>query len=124
NTKILKRGAQLASVCGRYFAMDRDKRWDRTERAYRLLTDRKGVKAIDLAAAVNRNYEQNKSDEFIEPIVIGNGQAIKEGDVVIFANFRSDRARQLTSSFVEKSFTGFDRPSMIKDLSFFTMTEY
>ena len=122
--KVTSYGATVASVCGRYYAMDRDQRWDRTEQAYNLLTERKGVKAADLAAAVKRNYDQDRTDEFIEPMVIGNGQAIADGDVVIFANFRSDRARQLTASFVDPAFTGFDRSARFEHLSFYTMTEY
>ena len=122
--RITRCGATVASVCGRYYAMDRDQRWDRTEQAYRLLTERKGVKAADLAAAVKRNYDQERTDEFIEPMVIGNGQAIADGDVVIFANFRSDRARQLTASFIDPDFSGFDRSVRCENLSFYTMTEY
>src|SRR5690606_8744430 len=86
--KIVKSGATIASLSGRYFAMDRDKRWDRTEQVYRLLTERKGQRAVDLTVAVDHSYANNKTDEFIEPTVVGNGQSIKDGDVVIFLNFR------------------------------------
>src|SRR5690606_24678689 len=119
-----KSGATIASLSGRYFAMDRDKRWDRTEQVYRLLTERKGQRAVDLTVAVDHSYANNKTDEFIEPTVVGNGQSIKDGDVVIFLNFRADRARQLTQSFVEPQFDGFLRYTSPKSISFFTMTEY
>ncbi len=114
----------IASVCGRYYAMDRDKRWDRTEQAYRLLTERKGAKAADLTSAVQRSYAQGKTDEFIEPTVIGNGQAITNNDVVIFANFRADRARQITESFIDPKFGGFKQVVPPNRLDFYTMTEY
>lgn len=117
-------GAEIASVCGRYYAMDRDKRWERTEKAYQLLTERQGVKAADLTSAVSRSYDKGITDEFIEPIVIGNGRSINDEDVVVFANFRADRARQLTNSLIDPEFNGFERTKKPKNISLFTMTEY
>ena len=99
----------LASVTGRYYAMDRDMRWDRTEKAYRMLTQGQGATAHDHAAIVNKSYQQGKTDEFIEPTLITdeNGQPkalIKPNDAVIFFNFRIDRPRQLAKAFVLPEF--------------------
>lgn len=117
---IKKEGVgQIASIMGRYWAMDRDRRWERTARAYFALTKGEGQIVKSLEEAVNASYEQGKLDEFIEPALISNssGKAlalIKDNDSVIFFNFRIDRPRQLTSAFVLKDFTsanvnfGFD----------------
>ena len=122
--KIMSLGGQVVSLCGRYFALDRDGRWDRIEKMYRLLLERKGVKSADLTTAVQRNYQQQKTDEFIEPTIIGNGQPIQDNDAVIFLNFRSDRARQLTSAIVCPDFSHFARPNWSASVAFYTMTEY
>ena len=99
----------IASITGRYFAMDRDFRWNRTEKAYRCLTEGIGQKAATPETAVNQSYQQNKTDEFIEPTNIVDSQGtpialIKDKDAVIFYNFRIDRPRQLTKAFVLKNF--------------------
>ena len=104
---------QIASLIGRYYAMDRDKRWERTERAYELLVKGKGELATDPVAAILRSYERGITDEFIEPTVIinANGEpiaTIQDGDAVIFFNFRPDRARQLTRALVIQGFEEFD----------------
>jgi 2,3-bisphosphoglycerate-independent phosphoglycerate mutase len=104
---------QIASVIGRYYAMDRDQRWERTERAYELLVKGKGERATDPVAAVRRSYERGITDEFVEPtaIVAANGEpiaTIKDGDAVIFFNFRPDRARQLTRALAVPGFAEFD----------------
>jgi 2,3-bisphosphoglycerate-independent phosphoglycerate mutase len=109
---------QIATVCGRYYAMDRDKRWDRTERAYRMLVDGEGERAADPVEAIRRSYERNVTDEFVEPVVCvrddGNPVAtIQAGDSVIFFNFRADRARQITAALAVPGFDSFpvpDRP--------------
>lgn len=122
-SRIEKNGAVLASLCGRYFAMDRDNRWERTEQAYRLLTAKKGKRSADLQSAVESSYNQGQTDEFILPTVIGNGRQIKDGDVVLFYNYRPDRARQLTQIFCQTDFDQFDisnRPEVL----FYSMTEY
>ena len=104
---------QIASVIGRYYAMDRDKRWERTQRAYELLVKGKGEQATDPVAAIRRSYEQGVTDEFVEPVVVvgSNGEpvaTIQEGDAVVFFNFRPDRARQLTRALTISGFPEFD----------------
>jgi 2,3-bisphosphoglycerate-independent phosphoglycerate mutase len=118
---------QIASLIGRYYAMDRDKRWERTERAYELLVKGKGELATDPVAAIQRSYERGITDEFIEPTVIVNvkGEPMsktQDGDAVIFFNFRPDRARQLTRALAIQGFEEFDvsgRPQI--DLVCFTV---
>lgn len=113
---------RIVTVSGRYYAMDRDRRWDRVEQVYRVMsaTDTgTGQSAVDTIKAA---YDQDTTDEFIKPIRIAPG-AVAPGDGVIFFNFRPDRARQLTQAFVDPSFNGFDR-ELIPSLSFLTMTQY
>jgi 2,3-bisphosphoglycerate-independent phosphoglycerate mutase len=116
----------IATVCGRYYAMDRDRRWDRVARAYAAIVYGDGARADDAVAAVKARYEAGETDEFIQPIVIGDPAAgrIREGDVAIFFNFRPDRARELTRALVDPGFSEFDRgPS--PPLPFLVqMTEY
>ena len=104
---------QIASLIGRYYAMDRDKRWERTERAYELLVKGKGEPVTDPVGAIQRSYERGITDEFIEPNVVvkANGEpvaTIQDDDAVIFFNFRPDRARQLTRSLAIPDFQEFD----------------
>lgn len=104
---------QIASIIGRYYAMDRDKRWERTERAYELLARGAGERAADPVAAIQGSYARGVTDEFVEPTVIvsaGGGPVatIQEDDAVIFFNFRPDRARQLTRALTIPGFTDFD----------------
>ena len=143
---------KIASIIGRYYAMDRDFRWDRTAKAYFCLTRGEGKKASSVDAAVSQSYSANKTDEFIEPTIIDSVGIIKSGDAVIFCNFRIDRPRQLTKAFVLPNFeetanhVGFDpyavkytakhiedvsgkpqpftRGPQIPNLYFVTMTEY
>ena len=103
---------EIASVVGRYYAMDRDKRWERIERAYQMLVSGEGEHATDPLAAIRRSYEHNVTDEFVEPIVItrDNGEpvaTIQDGDSVIFFNFRADRAREITSALAVPGFDAF-----------------
>ena len=107
---------EIATLCGRYYAMDRDKRWERTERAYKLLVNGVGEQAHDPVAAIKQSYERNVTDEFVEPIIViretGEPVAtIKDGDSVIFFNFRADRARQLTSALAVPGFDAFPVPN-------------
>jgi len=107
---------EIATLSGRYYAMDRDKRWERTERAYRMLVHGEGERATDPIAAVRKSYEQNVTDEFVEPIVImGTDGApvgtVQSGDSVIFFNFRADRARQITSALAVPGFDAFPTPN-------------
>jgi 2,3-bisphosphoglycerate-independent phosphoglycerate mutase len=107
---------EIATVIGRYYAMDRDKRWERTERAFNLLVNSEGRHTADPLAAIKESYEQGITDEFIEPIVIvrESGEpvaTIQEGDSVIFFNFRADRARQITSALAVPGFDAFAVPN-------------
>ena len=107
---------EVATVCGRYYAMDRDKRWERTERAYRLLVEGTGERASDPVEAIRRSYARGVTDEFVEPVVVtrAGGEPvalIEAGDSVIFFNFRADRARQLTSALAVPGFDDFPVPS-------------
>ena len=105
---------KVASVMGRYYAMDRDKRWDRVELAYKALTKGEGNTAASATEGIQASYDAGKSDEFVVPFVVTeNGKAlatINDGDSVIFFNFRPDRAREMTRAFCDDKFTGFDRP--------------
>jgi len=104
----------IASICGRFYAMDRDKRWDRIEKAFRLYTRGEGVTEIDPIAAINRAYQKDETDEFVNPIVMieENGMprgTVKDGDGILFFNFRADRAREITRSFTDNTFNEFER---------------
>lgn len=117
--------ATINSISGRYYAMDRDNRWDRIEKVYVLLTEGKSQHhAIDSIAAIKAYYQQQITDEFIPPTRIGDAKPIVDGDAVLFFNFRADRARQLTAAFVQKTFTGFPRQTIPKLSHFISMTQY
>ncbi len=117
---------RIATIVGRYYAMDRDKRWERTEKAYRMLTDGEGKKFNDPVEAVEASYEDEKTDEFIMPIVITEDEkpvaVVEDGDAVLFFNFRTDRPRQLTTALTDPDFKEFDRTLL--DLDYVTMTPY
>lgn len=119
---------RIASIMGRYWAMDRDKRWERTQRAYKALVFGEGNRSISIGNVIESSYQKDITDEFIEPTLItyenNSVFTVKNDDSVVFFNFRQDRARQLTQSFVLPNFTGFDRGSMLKNVLFVTMTEY
>jgi 2,3-bisphosphoglycerate-independent phosphoglycerate mutase len=119
---------RIASVVGRYYAMDRDKRWERTERAYNLLVSASGEHAVDPVEAIKSSYERGVTDEFVEPIVClretGEPVAtIEEGDAVVFFNFRPDRARQITNALAVPGFGGFSTPRRPK-IDFVCFTRY
>lgn len=125
--KIYKRG-KIASVSGRFYAMDRDRRWERIEAAYRAVAEGRAAEYFETSeAAIAASYEKKVYDEEFVPVVIGReGQpmrAVQSGDAVIFWNFRPDRARELTEAFVIPAFAKFER-AYIRDLFFATMTEY
>lgn len=119
---------RLASLAGRYYAMDRDERWDRTERAYRLLTEGQGQMFDDPEAALKASYDDDVTDEFVEPRAVAGEQPVEdtrveEGDAAVFFNFRADRARQLTRAFTEEGFDGFER-ERLEDFHFATVSPY
>ena len=128
NDKMKEIGVgQVASVMGRYYAMDRDNRWDRVELAYKALTKGEGIQAQCPVCAVKESYEQEKTDEFVMPtVVVKDGQpvgTIQDKDSVIFFNFRPDRAREITRAFCDDEFTGFAREKRL-DLTYVCFTEY
>lgn len=126
----------VATVCGRYWAMDRDNRWDRVEKAYNCLLLGEGKCNLSALDGVKQSYEEGKNDEFVEPTVIGGEQTrIHDNDSVIFFNFRPDRAREITKAInfgckcdegicEEKIFKGFERKAVRKNLFYVTMTQY
>ncbi len=115
---------RIATVVGRYYAMDRDRRWDRTRVAYDALTRGQAPTTTgDPMGALRESYEREITDEFVKPIVVEGTPRVDDGDAMIFFNFRADRARQLTRAFTETGFDGFDREPP-EDLYFATMTEY
>ncbi len=114
---------KVATISGRYYAMDRDNNWDRVEKAYAAITKGEGVKETNPVEAIKNSYANEVTDEFMLPTVIEGGESIKDGDSVIFCNFRPDRARQITRAFCADDFTGFDREKKL-DLVFVCFTEY
>ncbi|MBV4414268.1 2,3-bisphosphoglycerate-independent phosphoglycerate mutase [Enterobacteriaceae bacterium YMB-R22] len=120
---------RVASIIGRYFAMDRDNRWDRVELAYDLMTLAQGEFQADSAVAgLKAAYARDENDEFVKPTIIraaGEESAVMEdGDALIFMNFRADRARQITRAFVNAEFDGFNRKKVVKFCDFVMLTEY
>ncbi len=112
--KMQEKGVgKIASISGRYYAMDRDKRWDRVEKAYNALVKGEGIKATSATSAIEESYQKEIFDEFVEPTVICNDgnpiATINENDSVVFFNFRKDRAREITRSLVDEDFNGFER---------------
>lgn len=102
-------GVRVATLCGRFYAMDRDRRWDRVERAFRLLTDGEGTRFGDPLAAVDAAYDAGTTDEFVEPAVIGDYPGMMDGDGLISANFRADRMREILGALLDPGFDAFDR---------------
>ncbi len=115
---------QVATVMGRYYAMDRDNRWDRVENAYRAMVLGEGKQESDPLAAIKESYDNGKTDEFIEPIVCVKNAGISENDSIVFFNFRPDRAREITRTFVDGEFSGFERPNGFFPVHFVCMTQY
>jgi 2,3-bisphosphoglycerate-independent phosphoglycerate mutase len=116
---------RLASMVGRFYAMDRDKRWNRVEKAYRLISEGEGEFHADSATeALSQAYAREETDEFVKPTTIGETVRIEDGDSVVFMNFRADRARELTECFIQPDFDGFERPRSIALADYVTLTEY
>ena len=121
--------ARIATVMGRYYAMDRDRRWERVEKAWDAIVRGKGRTATDPVKAVREAYEREEYDEFVQPIVIVDASGrpvgqVRDGDAVIFFNFRADRARELTWAFVQPDFNGFDVSDRPKLAAYVCMTSY
>ena len=120
---LIETKGAVHTVIGRYYAMDRDKRWERTERAWKVLTQKQGLQADTAREAIRASYEKDLYDEFIEPTVVTGTERIKPGDEVIFFNFRNDRPRQLGAALVDEEFTGFNRGDY-SPVSMCTMTKF
>ena len=118
----------IATISGRYYAMDRDKRWDRVQRAYNALVCGEGVTADSAVQAMQQSYDKGETDEFVQPtVVMKDGKptaTIKTGDSVIFYNFRPDRAREITRSLIEPEFDGFERKGGYHKVFYVSMTQY
>ena len=124
--ELEKSGAKIVTVIGRYFAMDRDRRWDRTKKAWDAIVLGRGEVCNSLpSAAVDRQYSLGKTDEFMPPLIFSyaNEQRVRDGDSVLFFNFRADRARQLSQAFLLKDFDGFDR-EVWPQVHFVSLTQY
>jgi 2,3-bisphosphoglycerate-independent phosphoglycerate mutase len=117
--------APIATVHGRYYAMDRDKRWDRVERSYRAIVDADAPRVATAEDAIRACYSDPECrDELLEPHVVGSGAPIRDGDAAIFFNFRPDRARELTWALMKPDFDGFRRTRVAKRITFVSMTDY
>ena len=117
--------ARIATVHGRYYAMDRDKRWDRVERSYRAIVDADAPRVASAEDALRECYARPECrDELLEPHIVGEGARVRDGDAAIFFNFRPDRARELTWALMQPDFDGFKRTRVVKDLTFVTLTDY
>lgn len=131
NARLAEIGVgKLATVMGRFYGMDRDNRWDRVSKAYDALVNGEGITTDDAAAAVRASYEtvdgdgKYLTDEFVLPTVVNGTERIKSGDSVIFFNFRPDRAREITRTFVDPDFNGFERKGGKVDVFYVCMTQY
>jgi 2,3-bisphosphoglycerate-independent phosphoglycerate mutase len=118
------KGVTVGTVSGRYYAMDRDKRWDRVAKAYAALVDGEGERAPDALAAVRQAYEAGLTDEFMLPTVVGGYAGIKDGDGVLSANFRADRVREILATLLDPEFSGFPRKRVVNFAAALGMTEY
>ncbi len=114
----------FATVGGRYYAMDRDSRWDRVALAYNTLVDAAGARYATIEAAVEASYKAGKNDEFLMPAVIGDYEGMKDGDGVLMANFRADRVRQILQALLDPQFKGFERKRRVKFAAALGMMEY
>ena len=118
------RDVSIATISGRFYAMDRDKRWDRVEKAYNNIVLADGKRFATADEAISASYNENVTDEFVVPAVIGDYQGAKDGDVVLMINFRADRAREILYALGDKDFTGFERKKVVKFAELVGMVEY
>ena len=125
-SRLEESSVQLATVTGRYYAMDRDKRWERTQLAYEALVNGKGEYSKNVTCSIQNSYDEDITDEFLKPIIVTNNDepvaTINDGDVVLFFNFRTDRGRQLTEALSQKDFHEYNMHAL--DLKYVTMTNY
>ena len=123
DTAALKRVA-LATVSGRYYAMDRDGRWDRVAKAYAVMADGAGEHAANFSRAIAQSYAKKKTDEFVPPTALGDYRGMKDGDGVLCANFRADRVREILAALLDPKFKAFARPRRLRFAAAAGMTEY
>lgn len=117
-------GLSMATVAGRYYAMDRDKRWDRVQKAYDAIVSGVGPHAADALTAIQASYDADVSDEFVLPVVLGDYDGVHDGDGILMANYRSDRAREISQTLLDPAFDGFVRSKIAKVAAAVSMTEY
>jgi 2,3-bisphosphoglycerate-independent phosphoglycerate mutase len=117
-------GVRLATMAGRYYAMDRDKRWDRIEKAYAALVEASARRFDDVFAALDASYAENITDEFVVPVALGDYAGMADGDSLLFANFRADRAREISLALLEKDFPDVKRERVVKFSAAAGMSEY
>ena len=115
---------QVATVMGRFYAMDRDKRWERVQRAYNAMANGDAPFCADPVEAVQKSYDAGVTDEFVEPVVCTKGATVNEGDSIIFFNFRPDRAREITRCFVDSAFGDVERKRGFLPVTYVCTTEY
>ncbi|MGC1888304.1 MAG: 2,3-bisphosphoglycerate-independent phosphoglycerate mutase [Stellaceae bacterium] len=118
------RDLRIATLCGRYYAMDRDKRWDRVERAYRAIVSGTGERADDPLQAVKASYARDETDEFVTPTVIAGYVGMRDGDGLLIANFRADRVREIAAALLDPEFSGFAREKRISFCDALGLVEY
>ena len=123
-TAALPQGAEIASVCGRYWAMDRDNRWERVARAYNMMVTADAPRAENAVEVVNTAYTMDTTDEFIEPHIIGDYAGMKDGDGILCFNFRSDRVREIFTALLDPEFSGFARSRVVHFAAAAGMTQY
>lgn len=117
-------GVRLATLCGRFYGMDRDKRWDRVEKAYGAIVNGEATRFADPLAAIDASYAADVTDEFVLPVVLDEYAGARDGDVLLFANFRADRAREISAALLEPAFDGFARARVVKFAAAAGLTEY
>ena len=115
---------QIATVTGRYYALDRDNRWDRVEQAYDAMVKGQGIRVVDPLVGIQNAYEAGQTDEFILPCVIGGYAGINDGDGVLMSHFRADRAREILASLIDSDFDGFERSAVVDFSALLGMVEY
>ena len=121
---VLPESVRVATVCGRYYAMDRDKRWDRVEKAYKAIVDAQGPRFPDASAVIADAYANKKFDEFVLPAVVGNYRGMQDGDGVLCFNFRADRVREILGAMLDKNFSGFARERIVRFAAAVGMAQY
>ncbi len=120
----LPANARIATICGRYYAMDRDKRWDRVAKAYMAIAEGEGAHFADAASAIDGAYGGEVTDEFIIPATIADYRGMKDGDAILCFNFRADRVREILTALLDPDFDGFERPRLIRFAAAAGMTRY